>query len=313
MIADTFLLELTPEPTLDVAPSVILMRDALAAATTDLLAIPDSALETGWPWREDEADVRYGLYRTIEAVEASTVATTRILRDTGARRTAGADRIAPTAIAQWELQGLLATLDDSVLDRHSGNGEWTPRQVLGHIVSGHRASGWFTAWWAARPADEALPDRIPEAVIRASGLPDEETEGAGTLTEIRVRLAAVADLIAGRLAHLDDADLALPARWASFPVTVGFRLGRWSSHLVEHTIQLDKTLVRLGRQPSEVDRLVRRLHGTYGHLEAVVHPMPAGLLAIVDARGCSVNRILGELAAELTADARSARAATGTV
>ena len=148
MTVDAFLLELTPEPTLEVARSVRLMRDALAAATTDLLAIPDSALETGWPWREDEADVRYGLYRTIEAVEASTVDTTRILRDTGARRAAGAERIAPMAIAHWDLQGLLATLDDPVLDRHPGSGEWTAREVLAHIVSGQRASGWFTAWWA---------------------------------------------------------------------------------------------------------------------------------------------------------------------
>jgi hypothetical protein len=53
-------------------------------------------------------------------------------------------------------------------------------------------------------------------------------------------------------------------------ITVGFRLGRWSSHLREHTIQVDKTMTALGRQPREVDRLIRLVLGQYGRLEAVI-------------------------------------------
>lgn len=58
---DAFLLAHTPGPTLPVAPAVCDLRAALSAATADLLAIPDSALETDWPWRGAEADLRYGL------------------------------------------------------------------------------------------------------------------------------------------------------------------------------------------------------------------------------------------------------------
>ena len=46
---DAFLLAHTPGPTLPVAPAVRDLRAALAAATADLLAIPDSALETAAP------------------------------------------------------------------------------------------------------------------------------------------------------------------------------------------------------------------------------------------------------------------------
>jgi hypothetical protein len=79
------------------------LRAALAGATADLQAIPDSALETDWPWRDDEADVRYGLYRAIEAIEEAAAQTARILRDTGARRSPSAERIAPATIARWDL------------------------------------------------------------------------------------------------------------------------------------------------------------------------------------------------------------------
>ncbi len=309
--ADAFLLAHTPGPTLPVAPAVLDLRAALSAATSDLLAIPDSALEAGWPWRDDEADVRYGLFRAIEAIEEATAETARVLRDIGAHRTPAAERIAPATIARWDLHGLLSRLDDVTLDRHPGRGEWTTREVLGHIVGGQRGYGSFTAWWVSRPPGEAVPDSVPESVRDAAGLPDEDVEGEGTLSEIRVRLDAALDLSAGRLAHLDDAGLDRRARWAGIPVTVGFRLGRWSSHIVEHAIQIDKTLAWLNIRPSEVQRLVRRIHETYGRLEALLFPGATDPLAIADGRGRTVDGILAGLAAELIADARSARVAAG--
>jgi len=311
MTDDAFLLANTPGPTLSVPPGVLAIRAAITAATSDLLAIPDASLGAGWRWQDDEADIRYGLYRAFEAIEAAGAEVARVLRETGALRSAAAEVMSAATTARWELHGLLAGLDDPTLDRHPGAGEWTTRETLAHIVNGQRAYGWYTAWWAARPASEPAPDGVPEAVRNAAALPDEETEGEGALAEIRARLDAILDLSAGRLAHLDEEGLARPARWAGIPVTVGFRLGRWSSHLVEHTVQVDKTLAAIGRQPSEVERIVRHIHGAYGRLEALVFPMPAGRLAAGDSRGRKVNDILRALGIELVADARSARTAAG--
>jgi hypothetical protein len=311
MTVDAFLLAHTPDPTLPVAAAVLRLRAALAAASRDLLAIPDGALETPWSWRDDEADVRYGLYRAIEALEEATVEAARILRDSAASRTPGSERIAIATIARWDLQGLLATLGDSILDRHPARGEWTARETLAHIVGGQRAYGYFTAWWAAQPAGDHVPDGVPDAVRDIARLPDEEVEGEGSMAEIRARLDAILDLSAGRLAHLDDEDLAKPARWAGIPVTVGFRVGRWSSHLLEHTIQLDKGLTALARRPSEVERLVRRIHATYGRLESLAFPIAGSALAVEDGRGRSVEAVMDELAGELVSDGRSARAAAG--
>jgi hypothetical protein len=311
VIRDAFLLANAPGPAMPVAPSVRAIRGELAVAAGDLLSIRDAALEAGWPWREDEADVRYGLYRAIEAIEEAQADATRVLRATGLRRAPGAERIAPATIARWDLHGLLVSMPDTTLDAHPDGFEWTPRQTLAHIVASQRGYGWYTAWWAMRSADEPVPDRVPEAVIAANPLPDDELEGIGPVAEIRARLDEILDLSASRLANLDDAALARPARWAGIPVTVGFRLGRWSSHLIEHTVQLDKTLATLGRQPTEVERVVRHIHAAYGRLEALVFPIEPDALAVADEHGGTVDAILSRLGGELVAEAASARAAAG--
>lgn len=101
-------------------------------------------------------------------------------------------------------------------------------------------------------------------------LPDDATEGRGSTPEVMARLHATLDLAAERMAGLPDDRLALAARWSGFAVTIGFRLGRWSSHLREHTIQVEKTLSMLGHLPTEPERLTRLLLAAYGRAEATV-------------------------------------------
>jgi hypothetical protein len=39
--------------------------------------VPDADLERAWPWRDDEADVRYGFYRAFETLDASAAPSAR--------------------------------------------------------------------------------------------------------------------------------------------------------------------------------------------------------------------------------------------
>ena len=148
------------------------------------------------------------------------------------------------------------------------------------MINSQRAYGSFTAWWLARADAPDFPPQVPDGV--APDFPDDEAEGQGSLDDIRARLDAIVDLAAGRLGGLDDEALAARARWSGFAVDVGFRLGRWSSHMREHTVQVDKTLAMLGRAPTEVERLVRLVNGAYGRLEAVVFALPP---AVVESSG----------------------------
>ena len=269
---DSLLLELTdPALARPLSASLAHVRDDVRAAARDLLAIPESALALPWALGGSEREVRYGAYRAVEALELAEVEARARVSAADLTETRAARIVALSTAACWDLFGLLVPLPETLLDAEPGGGEWTIRRVLGHVVSGQRAYGWGTAWWLANPheaGDPELPPGVPEGIWAT--LPDEADEAEGALAVIQARLAAILDLGAERLAGLPDDRLALGARWGGFAVTVGFRLGRWSSHLREHTIQVEKTLAMLGRTPSEPERLTRLVMAAYGRAEATV-------------------------------------------
>jgi hypothetical protein len=271
---DAPLLELTdPSLARPVAAGLVAARADVLAATNDLLAIPEAALPRPWTWiGGSEEEVRYGVYRAAEALEQAEIEARHAASASDAEERSAARIVGPSTAARWDLHGLLLPLEEARLDADPGGGEWSLRLVLGHVIASQRAYGWGTAWWQANEhdaRDPGLPPGVPEAFW--ANQPDEATtEAAGTVDELRERLDATLDLSAERLAGLPDDRLALGARWSGFPVTVGFRLGRWSSHIREHTIQVEKTLAMLGRVPSEPERLVRVVLSAYGRAEAVV-------------------------------------------
>ena len=286
--------------------SLLGARAAVRAAAADYLSIPDAALQKVWLFRgiDPEDGVRYGVYRAAETVEAADAELEAALAGAPARAP-GAVRSAPATVARWALQGRLAALDDALLDQVPREGEWTLRQTLAHTVGGQRGYGVFTRWWLTQPLGASRPERISAEADAALDreLPPEPTEGAGSLAEICARFDAVLDEWALRLADLDAATLAASARWSGVPVDVDFRLGRWASHIREHTIQVDKTLDWLGYQPSEPARIVRDLHATWGRLEARIFPTaPAGTEGAVAA-------ILDRMSDTLVGEAREVREA----
>jgi uncharacterized damage-inducible protein DinB len=246
-------------------------RRTLTTAADAVLGLDERALNQRWWWREDrdgDTEVRYAFYRALEALERAAGTASGEVAAAGARA-AGAAPFASATVARWDLHGLLAPLVDADLDADPGGGEWTIRQTLAHIVHVQRAYPAFGSWWLSREQTPELPSSIPEGVDE--GFPPEEADGEGTLAEIRQRLDDAMDGAAERMSSLDESQLATPARWSGYAVDVGFRLGRMSSHLQEHTVQVEKTLVMLGRTPPEAHRLVRLVFRAYGRLEGVVY------------------------------------------
>jgi hypothetical protein len=247
-------------------------RATVVAAARDLLAIPEASLTRPWTWiGGSEEEVRYGAYRAAEALEGAELEARAMVpnRDIDAPRAASI--VGPSTAARWDLHGVLLSLDEELLDADPGGGEWSIRLVVGHVIASQRGYGWGTAWWldsAYNAKDPALPAKIPDEFFADE--PDEATTGAGSLDELRTRLDAMLDLSAERLAGLPDDRLELGARWSGFPVTVGFRMARWGSHLREHTIQIEKTFALLGHVPDEPARLARHVLAAYGRAESVV-------------------------------------------
>ena len=147
---DDPLVDLTPGPGIPVAPVLRRSRDALAAAWSALVAVPDGFLELAWPWRpgdELDADIRYGFYRIHERLEeaAAGIVRGRSVAGEGPEVGPAVPILASATAARWELRAAVATLGEVDLDRDPGGGEWTVRQTLGHIVSSQRGYGWYNA------------------------------------------------------------------------------------------------------------------------------------------------------------------------
>jgi len=248
-------------------------RLEVLAAVAELRRMSDASLTRPWTWKGGSmVELRYGFYRIGEAFERAGIDAEASLRATGKPRGRTADLIAPATATRWNLQGLLIGLDDSTWDANPGGGEWTIRQTMGHTISGQRFYGVATAWWQEqgyRADDPELPPSTPEPVFE--GLPGEEIDAQGSPAEVRDRLDAVLDRAAERLAGLPADRLGLGTRWSGFAVDIGFRIGRWSSHIREHTVQVEKTLVMLDQHPTEVDRLVRLALAGWGRAEAAVY------------------------------------------
>lgn len=296
---DEFVVRHTPGPVVELHPAVHRARASLNSAMAALHAgVTDADMEFAWDWGGQEADVRYGFYRLFELLEVAVSEAERAVAGPDAWRQARAPMAAATA-SRWDLQGLLAGLTDADLDADPGGGEWTVRQTLGHILTSQRAYGWVTAWWLSRRDAETddFPRRAPEELFEQ--MESEEAHAAGTLAEIRDRYDAILDAGAARLAMLEPADLDVRGRWSGLPVTIGFRQWRWSSHTREHTIQIDKTLVMLRRDPTEGDRLVRLIAGAYGRLEARVIGVAPEIVERAASGGRSAASIFADLAGTL--------------
>jgi len=261
---------LDPRP---LPPEIASARQEIRAAVADLAVIPDAALAQDWGWSASgRAETRFAFYRAYEVLELAAANAEGALAERHARPTV-VRLIAPTTASRWDLHGLLHSVSDGDWDANPNGGEWTIRRTVAHIIGGQRSFGWGTGWWLreARPIDDPdLPPRVPVEFTQA--LPNEDTDDvAGTRAEAAARLDAILDLCTERLAGLPDDQIELGARYAGVPVSIGFRLGRWSSHMREHTIQVEKTLAMLDRRPTEVDRLIRLVLAAYGRLEAVVY------------------------------------------
>jgi hypothetical protein len=307
------LTDLATIPAIPIHGAVPGARAAMRRIASALLGVPDDALEQGWRWRADDAkdiELRYAAYAIHERLE----------RAVGAIEVARAD--APEAVplapgvpslgamtaARWDLHGLLAALEPETWDADPGGDEWTVRQTMAHILGSQLSYGWFNAWFlsrpmavgaAAYPADDDLP---PE--------PTEEELGRGLPAEVEARLDTIADASAAAVAGLDAEALETGARWSGLHVSIGFRLGRYGSHIREHTIQVEKTLAMLHREPTEAERLVRLVLATYGRLEATIIGRGAADLDRTIGNGTSAIALMTEAVADAEATAVSARRAS---
>jgi hypothetical protein len=269
-----------------------------------LRGIDDRSLEAFWAWEAyDEEGVRFGILRTTEQVADAAVELTARRAEAGDAPSRAA-RILGRYLVAWRELWSVADRADAAIDTPPLEGEWPLRAILDHLVEAdlgflvtiRNGLDHFRAGTPPRRvgSDEqwlALAD-VDEPSWRAAF--------AGSLDDIREFHRSSRDRIIARLAGMSDDELVATSPFWDGEHSNRFRLGRFESHLRQHTIQTEKAVQAVIGAPREVERLLRLLARATGDLEA----------AAIGAGPELVEPVIGSLTAEIEKRAGELVAAT---
>jgi uncharacterized damage-inducible protein DinB len=230
--------------------------EALVRATVEL---PDAEMDRAWVWHEyDEEGLRFALLMAQHE-----------LRDLAVRL--AAMRRAPPSQAQRilgqyhhayrDLTGALAGLRDDDLDRVPKEGEWPLRDVIEHMLGAEYGFLGVIQYGIApdRPRDPKEAEERWGSWREEHGYRAPKTLEGG-IGDVRNALFEIHRRVLRELGGLADDALQREAMFWDGDKSIRFRMHRFEAHMVQHTIQVDKTLEWLHRAPTEARRLVRVLY-----------------------------------------------------
>jgi hypothetical protein len=91
----------------------------------------------------------------------------------------------------------------------------------------------------------------------------------GGIADVRNAMFEIHRRVLRELGDLRDEELERPAGFWDGVKPIRFRMHRFEAHMVQHTVQVDKTLEWIGRAPTEAKRLVRVLYRDLAAVETL--------------------------------------------
>ncbi len=227
------------------------------AALTGFANLDEAALGRPWSYRDKPTDVRYALYRTLEDAQEAHVALAARPHPESRRILAFCQR------AFGSLRGLVIGLPDNLLEEAPRAGEWSVGETLRHVLAVERRYAIQTLYAVERADGD--PVRIPADRLPSTA-PAEIPGGVG---ELLARLAEARAETNRSLGDIAPAAMTRPTVWGHFDVDVRFRLHRFAAHVIEHTVQCEKTLAAPGWPQTEGRSIVRQLTALLGEIEGL--------------------------------------------
>jgi hypothetical protein len=237
--------------------------------------LSDDELEREWSWRAYDEGVRFAFFRVYEELRelAATLITERTTR--GKPITTAQHSLAQYHAAYRDLQAVLIGVDDELMDIAPSRGEWPLRIILGHIISAERE--FFARIWHAvqhfRDGEDTPVEMTAEEVAEFVGeyAEFETTMNRLSLPGILSYYDSLHRRVLRELNNIRGLELeAISLWWEALPITVEFRLHRLDSHLRQHTIQLEKTLLAISKSPSEAKCLLRLIYCALADVESTI-------------------------------------------
>jgi len=234
--------------------------------------LSDKELGHPWKWKDHESEgIRFAFFVTLQELRqlAVTISTLRT------KPTSAQHILSQYHAAYLDLQAAILGLSAEDAEKIPAEGEWHIRKVYSHILEtdivftafvryaleGHRAGTWKQGQMSAE--DEA----------RLVGMSDEQYEALikGPLEGMLAYHREFHPMILEDFSRVADMELDLPcAFWEATCFPIRHRLHRYEAHCVQHTIQIDKTLIAIGQSPSESKRLARKIYAALAEAEGLL-------------------------------------------
>ena len=278
-------------------PTVTQAVEELVRATVDL---SDSDMGRPWVWREyDDEGLRFTLLLAQHELRDLAVRLESLRTKKGPPASQTERILGQFHFAYRDLTGVLAGVRDDDLDRVPAVGEWPVREVLEHMLGAE--FGFLGVVQYALAPDR--PHDVEEAEERWDKWRDEHNYRApkkleGGVADVRNALFEIHRRILRELVGLSDNALEKPAIFWDGEKPIRFRLHRFEAHMVQHTVQVEKTLDWIGRGPSEARRLIRILYRDLAPVEML------GSTHFGEKEREAVATALRDRAAEIAAAAR---------
>ena len=239
-------------------------------------SLTDADLDRAWTWGDyDSEGVRFAFFRVYEELRTLAVKLAQERASSGHFASSAQRILAQYHAAYRELQAALLGVPAEWLDLPPGEGQWSVRKALSHIVAAD--AGFFAV--ISHSVSQlrngiASPTRLTQEAYDAILGMDETAEEAilqGPLADLRTFHGELHARILRELAEIGEHEIDLPSfYWESTPMSLRFRLHRFDSHMRQHAVQIDKTLADLDQAPSEARRLLRLIYAALAEAEGAV-------------------------------------------
>jgi uncharacterized damage-inducible protein DinB len=240
-------------------PTVTQAVEELVRATVDL---SDSDLGRPWVWREyDDEGLRFTLLLAQHELRDLAVRLEALRARKGPPQSQTERILGQYHLAYRDLSGALAGLADDDLDRVPAEGEWPVREVLKHMLGAEYGFLGVVKYALApdRPKDLEKAEERWDSWREEHGYRAPKTLEGG-IADVRNALFEIHRRILRELGPLPDESLEKPAMFWDGEKPIRFRLHRFEAHMVQHTVQVEKSLEWIGRGPTEARRLIRILY-----------------------------------------------------
>ncbi len=234
-----------------------------------MLPLSEKDLERKWIWKDhDEEGIRFGFFVTIQELRQLAV----LLAATRKPVTQTQHILGQYHKQYVDLQAAIFGLSKEDSEFVPAEGEWPVRRVYAHILGaeinfsgviryaleGHRAGKW---------TPEHMSDQDD---IRVTGMKEDEYNAliGNSFTDMLAFHRSFHSRIIEEFSLITDAELELPSTfWEETRFPIRHRLHRYEAHFIQHTVQIDKTLIAIGQSPRESKRLIRYLFAALAEVD----------------------------------------------